>query len=439
MAPPLTYALLVSVTLLLAPWVLKQARPSSVRRIGFALIGSMVVLEVGLILLYYSLAVCAALATVAILLAVAPLRHPGRWKIAALFGACSAVAGAAFAFARQESTFLVYFGSALPFLFTAAYAFNIASLARWKLDRRVLWPAAGVLSFTALIPVSSFLLFFLQWFEVAHLPITILALISLRRLLRVASTRVDVARVDALGSESVAEFLERPQVSLHGNRLVWFGAGLGTVVTLWQLLSGDVGLGTRLSFVLLVMGGATLGVAGHRNGGVRGALRWGGGVLLLLATLLVLTDAAKEARLGDPVALLAGARLVLGSLAALMVGVGVLSLFARAGDEATRRRWADDAVAVADVTELPRLVAKAGGLCLDAERSLSTKEIDAATTNLERSGARFAVVPVFPTRPGWTIPDAILARLGAARLHVAVVEGMEAFLSPPLVLDGEDD
>jgi len=397
----------------------------------------MLVLEVGLILLYYSLAVCAAMATVAVVLAVAPLRHPGRWKITALFGVAAAVAGTAFVFARQETTFLVYFGSALPFLFTAAFAFNIASLARWNLDRRVIVPALGVLSFAALIPVSSFLLFFLQWFEVTHLPITVLALVSLRQLLRV-SNELDTSRKNAVGSGSISDFLERPDVSLEGVRVLWLGAALGTVVTGWQLVAGGTGIAAWLSLGFLAVGASIVGGAGKKRRPVFGALRWGGGLFLLLGALLVLTDVAEEARRVEPVEPVAGVRLVLGSLAGLSVGVGLLSLFARAGDEAARRSWATDALAVVDAAALSGLVARAGGLFLEPTSPLSLEDLERATADLDRSGARFAMLRLAPPRAGWTVPDAILERLVGRRLHVAVVEGMEAFLSPPLLVDEED-
>lgn len=201
--PPAWYLLLLIPTLVAVPLVLRRAVDAPGRRFAGRMLAGLLLVEAGLILLFYGKVYCWPLVAVGVAVtgSLASARHPVR---AALITALPAFgAGVAFQWIPGEAAYLFYFAFALPLALFFAFAPALAERVRRAPDARSFVAAGGVLLFAALTPASSFGWTFLEHYEVFQLPVLLVTLGSLYWLTGRSGSR-------ALGDATIGERLGAP-------------------------------------------------------------------------------------------------------------------------------------------------------------------------------------------------------------------------------------
>lgn len=371
--PPPTYFLLVGLTLLAWPFVLRRAYDKAARNVGRRLLVGLLLFEVSLIVLFYSRVACA----LGIVASAACLASSGTSRrTAALAAVPSAVAGLIFVLQPAPGAFVTYFAFSLPAALLVALATALTHWLRWSTTTSSLVGSAAVLAVAAFVPLSAFSLSFLVLFEVAHLAFLIVALFGITWLISRGAALRDAAR-----SHAPVEFEGYPGALLGARTVVALASGVVAVVgglaVAWQATLDEAPLATALGFVQVSVGGL---------------LAAGGAMALAVAFTNLTSQMARRAYFTQP--------------------------------------WSGRSV------DLPTNAFVRDGAWP------TTKDLQAFSNHVAAAGARTGVLRVTSRTFGDSLDEAAQTYLdqqtGPVRIHVAVQEGPDLFLVPP-IQPGESD
>ncbi len=434
--PPPTYALLVGTTLLALPILIRRASDNAARLLVWQILLGFALVELGLVVLYYSRLACWTLAAAGTVL-LGAAAYPRRPMLGGIAAAPVAIAaGLLFQFTPGEAAFANYFAIGLPVAVGLPLAALQARWLRWDASHRTVLASVGLLLFGGFIAVSAFSIDFLTRFEVAHLPVLAASLASLLWLAGHGRDRVRRERHVAIDAMNPGEYAGRP--ASPANRLA-FG------LTNAALLVGVAGHALSASAYpgLAVRSWIGLGAAG-------------------LAVAFLVVGRATQRRvqdLGLAASLAALAAAVTVPLAAIRheyLGPGDKNLFlplAAAGISTALALTAFSAAlaAMIDARRRARLGPTTdeeapGALRRETNGPVRVADLEDLASEVRAANARVGVLVVNApqTQPLWTLPDDVYRWLEerndpAARVHVAIRESDATYLVPPLVPEELDE
>ncbi len=420
-------------TLGAAPVLAMLAPRGRDRTIILGSLGAILLVETGLLLLFWSITACWVLVGLGSVVAAVTAFPRHRMSAVGASGAAALALGLAFEWAPEDIGIVTYVSAAVPLLIGPPFAVLLASWARWDASPRALLASGVIVASVALIPFTSFFPRFLATYEPVHAPILLAAFGSLGWLVRARSHARLEARTDAAGAMSVGEYVAGPDPS-HGAQRALLGTAAALVI-----LAAALALARGPSdapVAVVVLGLAVAAVFAHERAGSPLAAF----AALVAAAGVIAAQGALDAHVRGTAPLMGIVQLAIASLAITAATTGLVPALAawqdaRARTDAANQQergfaaWSDVQAALPPDAHVR-----------DADAMPDARALAQWAAEAHAAGAPFAVIAVRAPagEKWWTIPEETYAWLehennGPARVHLAILEPDGASVVPPIL------